>query len=178
MILYIHGFRSTENSAKAVQLKAYYGEQIHIASFSHVPEQAIETLEKIIESHEFSGIIASSLGGFYATYLAEKYKLKAVLINPSTRPFETLERYLGENETHDGELFDWKKSHLRALAQYAVEKPTAAKYAVFLKMGDTILDHKIAQRYYAGGQITIEEGGDHRFGDFEKHLPKVEIFLK
>ncbi len=72
MILYnIHGFRSTENSAKAVQLKTYYGEKIHIAKFSYVPVQAIRTLEQIIEEYEIHALMASSLGGFYATYLSE-----------------------------------------------------------------------------------------------------------
>ena len=177
MILYVHGFRSTENSVKAVQLKAYYKEQIHIASFSHVPNQAIHTLEQIIESHDIHGIMASSLGGFYATYLSEKYDIKTALINPSTRPYETLERYLGENETHDGVLFDWKRMYLEQLRQFAVTKPRAKNYAVFLKAGDDILDHHVAAEYYQGAQIFIDEGGTHRFDDFEKHLEKVEHFF-
>jgi predicted esterase YcpF (UPF0227 family) len=178
MLLYIHGFRSTENSTKAVQLKRHFAGEILIARFSHEPEKAIEVLENLIEEHEITGMIASSLGGFYATYLAQKYQLKALLINPSTRPYETLRRYLGENETHDGEIFMWEESHLLALAQYAVEKPTAKHYAIFLKKGDTILDYTVAKRYYDGGEIMTEEGGDHRFADFEKHLDKVDTFFE
>jgi predicted esterase YcpF (UPF0227 family) len=177
MILYIHGFRSTENSAKAVQFKAYYGEQIHIASFSHVPDQAIQELEQIIQKYEITGLIASSLGGFYATYLSEKYDIKTVLINPSTRPYETLERYLGENETHDGMLFDWKSAYLVQLKEYAIEKPIAENYAVFLKKGDEVLDYQVATNYYKGAQIVVDEGGTHRFEGFEKHFKKVDHFL-
>jgi len=177
MILYIHGFRSTENSAKAVQLKAYYGEKIHIASFSHVPEQAIERLEGIINEYEITGIIASSLGGFYATYLSEKYHLKAVLINPSTRPYETLERYLGENKTHDGVPFVWRREYLTQLRRYAVPAPTGSRYAVFLKEGDEILDYRVAVAYYQGAECMIEKDGSHRFEDFERHLKRVDAFL-
>ena len=177
MILYIHGFRSTENSAKAVQLKAYYKEQIYIASFSHVPDQAVHALEQIIEHHEIRGLIASSLGGFYATYLSEKYDIKTVLINPSTRPYETLERYLGENETHDGILFDWKRVYLEQLKQFAITTPRAKNYEVFLKAGDEILDHHVAAQYYQGAQIFIDEGGTHRFEDFGLHLEKVDQFF-
>ena len=177
MILYIHGFRSTENSAKAVQLKAYYKKEITIASFSYVPDQAIAALEQIIEKHEIHGLIASSLGGFYATYLSEKYDIKTVLINPSTRPYETLERYLGENETHDGVLFDWKRIYLEQLKQFAITKPRAKNYEVFLKAGDEILDCRVAAGYYRGAQIFIDEGGTHRFDDFEQHLEKVDQFF-
>ena len=177
MILYIHGFRSTENSAKAVQLKAYYKEQITIASFSYVPDQAIHALEQIIENHEIHGLIASSLGGFYATYLSEKYHIKTVLINPSTQPYETLERYLGENETHDGELFDWKRAYLEQLRQFTVTDPKVKNYEVFLKVGDEILEYHVAAEYYYGAQIFIDEGGSHRFEDFERHLKKVDQFL-
>jgi len=177
MILYIHGFRSTENSAKAVLLKAHYKDQIHIARFSHVPEQAIRDLEQIIKDNNITGIIASSLGGFYVTYLSEKYHLKTVLINPSTRPYKTLERYLGENETHDGALFDWKRVYLEQLKEFAVEIPRGENYYLFLKKGDEILDYHVAEQYYQGANILIEEGGSHRFEDFEKHFSLVDHFL-
>jgi len=177
MILYIHGFRSTENSAKAVQLKAYYQEKMKIASFSHMPDEAIQTLEKIIETHEISGLMASSLGGFYATYLSQKYHIKTILINPSTRPYETLERYLGENETHDGKIFEWKREYLAQLKEYVIDKPHTENYAVFLKKGDEILDYRIAEKYYRGAEIVIDEGGNHRFEDFEKYFTNADQFF-
>ena len=177
MILYIHGFRSTPNSDKALLFKAHYGDQIIIADFSHEPEAAIAELEQIMAENDITGMIASSLGGFYATYLSEKYAVKTVLINPSVRPFETLERYLGANETHDGILFEWKKEHLVQLEQFAVRAPTAERYTLFLQKGDEILDYRVAQRYYAGAETVLEEGGSHRFGGVERYYAKIDHFL-
>ena len=177
MLLYIHGFRSTHNSAKAVQLKAQYGADIFIADFSHIPNEAIRTLEKIIAENEITGIIASSLGGFYANYLSEKYDLKTLLINPSTRPYETLARYLGDNETYDGDPFVWKQEHLEQLKQFIVPKLSAQNYYLFLQKGDEILDYRIAADYYAGAKMLIEEGGTHRFEGLERHFLQIDQFF-
>ncbi len=177
MILYIHGFRSTPNSDKALLFKAHYGDRVVIADFSYEPEAAIVELEQIMAKNDITGMIASSLGGFYATYLSEKYAVKAVLINPSTKPYETLERYLGTNETHDGALFEWKKEHLVQLEQFAVKAPTTERYALFLQKGDEILDYRAAQRYYAGAETVLEEGGSHRFGGIERHFSRIDHFL-
>ncbi len=177
LLLYVHGFRSTINSAKAKLLKDYYGNNIIIADFSHIPKIAIFQLEKMIEKNNITGIIASSLGGFYATHLSEKYNLKCVLINPSTRPFETLSKFIGANKTYDGELFEWKPEYLDQLSQYAIDKPNTSNYQVFLQRGDEVLDYRIAKRYYDGADITIEDGGNHRFDGFERHFDKVDNFL-
>ena len=177
MILYIHGFRSTPNSPKAQELKTYFGAKMHLANFSHVPIEAIESLEKCIIDFDISGIVASSLGGFYATYLSEKYHLKSVLINPSTRPFETLSRYLGVNETYDGVPFVWQAAHEGQLKAYVVEKPTPVRYFVMLQKGDKILDYRVAERYYAGATMLIEEGGAHPFDGLGRHLDKIRDFL-
>lgn len=178
MLLYIHGFRSTENSLKALQLKAYFGDAIVIAKFSHEPECAVEDLEAYFSHYDIRGVIASSLGGFYATWLTEKYGLKAVLINPSTKPYETLERYLGENQTHDGEVFNWKHEHLAQLKRYKIEQPTPSRYCLYLKRGDEILDYRVAKQYYEGACLQIDEGGCHRFEDFKRYMGQAEMFLK
>jgi len=177
MLLYIHGFRSTHNSAKAVQFKAHYGAGIVIADFSHIPDEAIATLEQIIETHGITGIIASSLGGFYATYLSEKYALKALLINPSTRPYETLAKYLGDNETYDGDPFVWRQEDLAQLKAYTISTPTLQRYCIFLQQEDEVLDYTIAKRYYDGACMLIEEGGTHRFEGLERHFSQINQFF-
>lgn len=177
MILYIHGFRSTQNSAKAKLLKKQYKEQIHIADFSHIPDKAIEELDNIIKELNITGIIASSLGGFYATYLSEKYNLKTTLINPSTKPYETLRRYLGANETYDGDPFEWKEEYLEQLKNLSHLNVTSSNYLLFLQKGDEILDYSVAQGYYNGAKMTIEDGGNHRFQSFERHFEKLNDFL-
>ena len=178
MILYIHGFRTTSISHKANILKAHYqSNHIFIADHSLIPSKAIQDLEKIIEEKNITSIIASSLGGFYATYLSEKYNLKTVLINPSVAPYKTLKRYLGENEREDGVKFFWKEDHLAMLEQFKIENPTDKNYFLFLQKGDEVLDYTVAKNFYKKSKLLIEEGGNHRFDGFERFFDEVTAFL-
>lgn len=95
MILYIHGFGSSGEGGKAKIFREHFrkrGVPFMAPSLSYVPELAIKTLEEIIEMCEDITLIGSSLGGYYAIYLAEKYGLKTVLINPAVRSSKTLKR--------------------------------------------------------------------------------------
>lgn len=178
MLLYIHGFRTTKESHKAQLLESYYNaNNIIIADHSLIPHQAIKDLEKSIEANNITGIIASSLGGYYATYLSEKYNLKTVLINPSVRPYETLVKALGENERQDGLKFTWKEEHLSMLKEFKVEKSTIENYFLFLQKGDEVLDYRIADTFYKGCKLIIEEGGNHRFKGFGRFFDEVSKFL-
>ena len=133
MLLYIHGFRTTPNSHKAHLLQSQYYDNIIISDHSFIPSVAIKDLETIIESKSITGIIASSLGGYYATYLAEKYNLKTVLINPSIHPFETTHKYLGINTKDNGERFIWEAKHLVELEKLYVEHLKIENYFLFLQ---------------------------------------------
>ena len=179
MILYIHGFRTTVTSHKAELLTDYYGvENIFIADHSIIPAQAIQDLEKIIEDKKITSIIASSLGGYYATYLSEKYKLKTVLINPSVTPYRTLKKAIGDNERQDGVKFVWKEEHVKMLEAFKVENPTIENYFLFLQKGDEVLDYRIALDFYKGCKLVIEEGGNHRFKGFGRFFDEVTAFLR
>jgi len=177
MILYIHGFRSTDLAPKARELKQYFGEKIALAAFAQEPDQAIKDLEQQIESGNVKGIIGSSLGGFYAIYLAEKYHLRAVLINPSTRPYETTLRYLGDNTRDDGEHFIWSRDDMEALQKYAIVDPSHGHYMLMLKKGDTVLDYRVAEKYLSAEKRVIETGGNHAFENIADHLESMEKFL-
>ena len=90
-ILYLHGFSSCGKGNKSLALQAYFGaENVIAVDLPPSPIDAINTIEEILGASHFDLLIGSSLGGFYATYLAEKYQMKAVLVNPSTQPWETL----------------------------------------------------------------------------------------
>ncbi|MCH9741520.1 MAG: hypothetical protein K0U38_11885 [Epsilonproteobacteria bacterium] len=180
MLLYIHGFRTTKNSHKAKLLQAHYQEHIIISDHSVIPSQAIEDLEKIIENKKITGIIASSLGGFYATYLSEKYKLKTVLINPSVKPYETTDKYLGENTKDNGEKFIWEKEHLTMLEKFKVNQSdlTPSNFFLFLQTGDEVLDYNIALEHYHNSKLILEEDGNHRFSEFERFFDDVSLFLE
>jgi predicted esterase YcpF (UPF0227 family) len=177
MILYVHGFRSTDKAPKAQILQQHFDKRITLATFSQEPNKAISDLEKQIESLRVDGIIGSSLGGFYAIYLAEKYRLRTVLINPSTRPYETTFRYLGTNTRDDGTSFIWRRKEIDALRHYAVENPSEGTYMLMLKEGDAVLDYRVAQAYLSAEQLVIESGGSHAFENIEDHLESMERFL-
>lgn len=177
MLLYIHGFRTTINSFKSKQLKDYYQDNIIIADHSYVPNIAIEDLEKIIESENITGIIASSLGGYYATYLSEKYNLKTVLINPSVYPYETTYKNLGENIKDNGDVFVWKEEHLTELEKLKVQTLKQENYFLFLQTADEVLDYSVALERYKDSKLVLEKGGNHRFKGFERFFNDVSAFL-
>jgi len=131
----------------------------------------------LIQKHPITGIIASSLGGFYASYLNEHHSLKTVLINPSIAPYETTRRYLGKNTLEDGSTFIWNENDIDSLRPYAVEAPRSENYFVFLQTGDEVLDYTVAQNHYAGAKMIIEKGGNHRFEKFERYFDEVSAFL-
>lgn len=177
MILYIHGFRTTPQSSKANLLKKHFNDTIIIADFQVSPAEAIEDLEMLIKKHSITGIIASSLGGFYASYLSERHNIKTVLINPSIAPYETTHRYLGENTRDDGSIFIWNESDMDDLCSYIVKTPNTKNYCIFLQTGDEILDYTVAKNHYDGSKMIIEEGGNHRFDQFERYFDDVKAFL-
>jgi len=177
VLLYIHGFRSTVRSPKAQQLKNHFGDAIWLADHPWEPDAAIAYLDETIRTHSITGLLASSLGGFYATYLAEHFGLPTVLINPSVRPYITTRAYLGTNTTDDGIDFEWEERHLAALKTYAVHSPSVAQYYLFLQAGDTVLDYRVARAHYRGSKLCLEEGGNHGFDGLERHFRAMEDFL-
>ena len=106
-LLYLHGFKSSPQSYKAQRLMDYMqakgcDDLLICPQLPVYPEQARLLMEEIVERALTDGnlnIAGSSLGGYYATYLAEKYETNAVLVNPSVKPYETLAAYLGENKS-------------------------------------------------------------------------------
>ena len=177
MYLYIPGFRATCKSYKSGLFKGHFKENIFISNHPIQPKKAIEYLENIISKKEIKGIIASSLAGYYATYLSEKYNLKAVLINPSVKPYTTTGKYLGLNTRANGEEFIWKEEHLKELEGLKVKKPTLKNYFLLLQSSDNILDYKVALNFYKGCKTIAEDGGNHGFEGLERHLDEITLFL-
>ena len=146
-----------------------------------VPEEARLFLEQLVEetleNHSLS-FAGSSLGGYYATYLAEKYSGSAVLINPSVKPYETLRAYLGENKFYfDEGCWEFDESHIQQLEVMKVEEISEAqRYLVLLQTGDETLDYREAESKYKNSQCIIEQGGDHAFIGLERYLQKIMQF--
>lgn len=178
MLLYIHGFGKTINSEKAKLLRAYFGDNIMISDHSIVPNDAIMYLENLVENNNITGLIGSSLGGFYVTYLSEKYKLKSIISNPSIEPVKTTSKYLGECEREDGTTFVWREKYMDMFESFSVEKPSVQNYFVLLQKGDDVIDYSVAESYYEGARIVLEEGGNHSFVGYERFFVEMEEFLE
>ena len=180
MIIYIHGFSSSGNGAKAKAMR-HYCQENNIAfmapSLSYVPDLAIETLCDIIVSQtESVSLVGSSLGGYYALYLAQKYKLKVTLINPSIYPYKTLASYTGMvTNFYDGSHFEWSDGHVEMLKRYEVEASNIS-VLLLLQKGDTLLDYQQALDKLPHAEAIVEEDGDHGFVAIARHFKKIVDF--
>lgn len=153
-------------------------ENLVIPEIPPVPIEAIEMLVGCVENGNNTNDVAfagSSLGGFYATWLAERFGSRAVLINPAVRPHELLEKYLGENVNYyTSERWILNQSHIQQFRELEVEYVTNHdRYLVLLQTGDETLDYQHAATKYADCNMIIEQGGNHSFVDFEKHIDKL-----
>lgn len=140
------------------------------------PIDAIQEIEEILNSSKVEVLIGSSLGGFYATYLAEKYQIKAVLVNPSTQPWETLASYVGwQKRFCDEEVFEFKPIYLEQLKTLQT-LPQKGDYLVLLQSEDEVLDYTKAQSLYNKHRVIVEYGGNHRFENIDDYLSMIANF--
>jgi len=185
-IVYIHGFNSSPQSHKAQQFRQWIAEHhpditLHIPALKPFPLDAIKQLEDLaaLNPHH-TGFIGSSLGGFYAVWLAEKFHACAVLINPAVRPFDSLARYLGENTNfHTQESYTLTQQHVDDLQTVFVATPSQPENLLLLvQTGDETLNFREATTHFQHSPAVIEYGGDHAFQQAEKHFPYMLSFLQ
>ncbi len=187
-LLYLHGFRSSPQSAKAKKMAAviaqdYPGTLWCCPQLPPSPALAMRgIMEEIQAWPKGSGmaVIGSSLGGFYATWVAEQAGCKAVLLNPAVQPSRDLANYIGEQTSwHDpGESFFFKPEfvdELKALQGGPLRQPE--NYLAVIARGDEVLDWREMTARYKNTQIRLLEGGDHALSDFDDHLPAILAFL-
>jgi uncharacterized protein len=186
-IVYAHGFISSSHSRKALQLKRYITE--HDVAVEYVcpdlnfdPAIAINQLVACCGDTPSADltVIGSSLGGFYAAILAERFDCRAVLLNPSIRPYETLTKYLGPQvNLYTKEKFTFTQRHVDGLRDMAVKKPTRLeRYFLIAETGDEVLDYRIAEDFYRGAKQLIVPGGDHELKSFPAHIEAVLAFAR
>lgn len=125
------------------------------------------------------GFIGSSMGGFYATVLAEKYRCRAVLVNPAVAPWRGRDYLLGDQENyHTGEVHHIEQQHLDELQKLDVAMISdPLRFMVLLQSGDEVLDYRMAAARYAACRLLVEQGGDHSFQGYGDHLPAIISFL-
>lgn len=184
MIAYLHGFNSSPQSHKAQVLSRYMAEHGLGARFAcpalpPLATEAIAAVETLMARHPDARFcfLGSSLGGYYATHLAEKHGAKAVLINPAVEPHVGLRAYLGAQENlHTGEPYQLTEAHLRAWQALGVERITPSRYLLIVETGDEVLDYREALERYRGAETLVVEGGDHSLQSFPRHLPRILAF--
>lgn len=186
-ILYLHGFNSAPQSAKAQRVQAYFAMhhpsvRLLIPALTVSPAQVAAQLEEMVSARgagDFHGVIGSSLGGYYALYLHARIGLPAVLINPAVRPFERLTEYLGENTNYyTGERYQVTPAHmaeLRALCLPVVNDPD--KLYLLTQTADETLDFHEAVQVLNGVRMWIQYGGSHAFERFDTVLCSIADFL-
>ena len=188
MIVYLHGFNSSPRSHKAQLLGRYLAERGLGPQYAcpALPPLASEAVREVERSLPPPGgglpqrklcFVGSSLGGFYATYLAEKHAAKAVLINPAVDPHVGLRSFLGPQQNlHTGTPYELTEAHLNALEKLVVPRITPSRYLLLVETGDEVLDYRQAVQRYAGCEQIVVEGGDHSLQSFPQHLPRIVEF--
>jgi uncharacterized protein len=184
-ILYLHGFRSSPQSMKARLMAAHFETNEHRfvcpqlpASPAHAIELACELVEDRGDSAKDWALVGSSLGGYYATFLSEKYGCRAALLNPAVFPADDLADYVGElTMYHSNDSFEWKAEYLYELEALRVERITKPnRYFLLAATGDEVLDWRIMRDHYAGAEQLIIEGSDHAISEFERYVKRVASF--
>ncbi len=181
MIVYLHGFNSSPQSHKAQVLRRYMAERGMASEYAcpalpPLASDAIREIEKLMPAQSLC-FVGSSLGGFYATHLAEKCGTKAVLINPAIDPHVGLRAYLGgQTNLHTGEPYELTEAHLRDWAKLYAPRITPARYLLIVETGDEVLDYRKAVARYAGAEQIVIPGGDHSLQSFPEHLPRILSF--
>ena len=187
-LLYIHGFLSSPASGKAVQVRDWIA--AHRPSVQYLCpfltpyfDETRRVLESCVQSRlpDKVWLMGSSLGGYWATWLAEKYDLRAVLINPLVKTRRLREEGLGVElkNYHTDDVYVLDERHMKVLEEAdtpVIRQPD--NYWLLLQTGDEVLDYRLAVHKYAECRQLVEEGGDHGFQGFERHIPAAVTFLE
>lgn len=199
-VLYLHGFRSSPLSAKARFLSAWFAKHRPDVAWScpqlpASPKASAELITTLVKDwpHEHMLVMGSSLGGFYATWLAAQWGCKALLLNPAVHPARDLAKYIGEHpvwqkpeDTIDFDpSFIGELNHLYVGAGLAwlsdaspvIGIPDAKDLLAVIATGDEVLDWQEMSKRYELVQRHIIQGSDHGLTDFEAHWPVLNNLI-
>jgi predicted esterase YcpF (UPF0227 family) len=189
LLVYLHGFRSSPRSSKAVMTAEgiktmsipehyfeWYCPQLLVS-----PRESMVMVEERIQHSDADRlvVIGSSLGGFYANYLAEKYSCKAVVLNPAVRAARELAPHVGMMTAYDSdEPYDFRPEYIDELKTLQVEKiSNPSRYFLMAAKGDELLDWQEMVDFYPGANHLVLEGSDHGISEYSNYLPQVLKFI-
>ena len=185
MILYLHGFRSSPKSFKARvvgvrMLELGLADKLLCPQLPASPKAAIALALKLVEGvpADRLAIVGSSLGGYYATWLAEHLGCRAVLLNPAIVPLKDLDQHVGvSTQYHSDAPFEFKREYIDELRALAVAKVTRPqRYFLIAATGDEVLDYRDMVAHYAGARQHVIDGSDHAIPEFNQYVDEVLDF--
>jgi predicted esterase YcpF (UPF0227 family) len=186
-LLYLHGFRSSPQSTKARQLAAWVAEHRPDVHWwcPQLPPSPKQALQQVLDGiagwpHARMAVVGSSLGGFYASVVAERAGCPAVLLNPAVEPARDLAGCVGQTAAwHSDESFFFRPEfidELRALRPARITRPE--RYFAVIAKGDEVLDWREMTGRYPGVRTRLLEGSDHAISEFDEHIAEVLEFLE
>jgi predicted esterase YcpF (UPF0227 family) len=186
-LVYLHGFNSSPQTVKGRKLVAAAAASaeppcVHIPPLHHRPAIAMRDVcawvDANVAAHSALTFVGSSLGGYYATWLAEKYGAHAVVINPAVRPAISLVAHLGpQRNLHTGEAWDLTPEHFSEIEALSVARLSRmSRYCLLMRSGDELLDWREAVARYAGAWQYVLGGGDHGWEEIDDEIPTVLHF--
>jgi uncharacterized protein len=185
MILYLHGFRSSPRSFKArvmhqAMTAAGRAEELICPQLPASPQAAMALVLTLVQRYPAAelSVVGSSLGGYYATWLAERLGCRAVLLNPAVNPLKDLEQHIGVTTAwHSDEPFEFKPAYIDELAELRVEHITRPeRYFLIAASGDEVLDYRDMVAHYAGARQHVIDGSDHAMPEFAQYVDEVIAF--
>lgn len=187
-VVYLHGFLSSPKSAKAQLAERWLAQhrpqwQYLCPELSSYPKTARSQIRDLADrlADDATLLIGSSLGGFWATYWAEQLGVEAVvLVNPAVAPHTRFKHFIGQAlpSFYGDEVVTLQPADLDVLCecdQEEIKEPS--KYRVMLQTGDETLDYRDAERRYRSTDLLIEQGGNHSFEKFDRHLERIASFF-
>jgi len=186
-LLYLHGFRSSPDSIKARLVRARVARDfprvtLACPALPVSPRAAMEEVDDLIASwpRAHMAVVGSSLGGYYATWIAERTGCRAVVLNPAVQAARDLATQVGTHPAwHDpGQTIDFLATHVQELRNYAVPAITRPeRYYALIAHGDEVLDWREMSAHYAGTAGRLLPGSDHAITEFPEYLDEVLAFL-
>ncbi len=186
VIVYLHGLNSSPASVKARKLLAYAATladppRVHVPALATWPSDAIDGVQAWIAANARDAPLAfvgSSLGGYYATWLAERCGARAVVVNPAIRPYTQLATFAGpQRNLYTGDTWELTPAHFDDLARYRVDRITQPdRYFLLMRAGDELIDWREAVAHYAGAWQFVAGGGTHGWEDFDDEVASIVRF--
>lgn len=185
MIVYLHGFRSSPASRKATMLREALALRGRSADYMcpALPASPARSVDVVLAAvkgvpRERLALIGSSLGGYYATWIAEQLGCRAALLNPAIRPQDDLANHIGVQPVFFSEAqIDFRREYLDELE--ALDTPSITRpqrYFLLAATGDAVIDYRTMVRKYEGARLHVIAGSDHEISDFASHVDEVLAF--